>query len=1450
MLRYLKHIALLWGIFFVMISGFVYANPQIHTITPNTENVELFTKFELRVTLSATYSNPYDYNQVRLKGYFTSPSGEQTIWDGFYMQDYEMTQPDVLVPSGPPQWRIRFSPDETGTWTYFVRIWDETGFEHSENLQFTCTPSNRKGFVSRNGNRMVHQNGVTFLGIGTNMAWQDWSTGFTDYEDWLDELAENGGNFTKLTMAPWNFEIEWKQTGVGQYDERQNRAWTLDWVMDMLMEHEIYCQLNPMIHAELRVGMKWHDNPYSDQNGGPCHEPQNFFVNTEAIRLYKQKLRYINARWGYSPQVISWEQLSEADNTGLYSSFYDQTLLWSNIMTEYMGEVDRYNRPCSNGYAIPQHDPGYWGNPQTGFTQLHVYDFIPDLEMKIYNFSRNYMETWNKPFLTGEFALGHDPSEIYQYDPDGIAFHNTVWSSMFSGSFGTAMSWWWDNYLYPNDLYDHLKAVSDFRGTIDKDISQLEPAVLLSTSADYDMLEIDPDYNNDGGKAPENYFHFEPSGLLSPTELYLGEYLYGSFYNTRRNPPTFKVNYTQDGEFKVKVGNLALFSKLRIRLNGNTIFNQNVSTNSLYSVFIPAGEHEIKVDNSSTGAMKINEYEFHEYAPTLRTFVFKDEEYAAGWMQNRRYNWHYLNYNGIPGPVEDGKIYPGFETNGTYEIAWYNQDAQLDSMQTIIFTGDEMVIDAPDILWDGAFEITFIAPVQHAFSADPVSGYLPLAVQFTDESTVFGTQIDEWYWDFGDGNTSTSQNPQHIYQQEGVYSVSLEIVADGYSITLAKENLIEVIQPLVADFTSDTTIAVPNESIQFYDLSLGDPNSWMWSFGDNTLSFARNPQHLFEDPGLYSISLLVQNQNGSDIVTKSNYIQIILPLATAFSVDKGVSTVGGEIQFIDNSTGNPDWWHWDFGDGTVSNQQNPAKAYTYSGNFSVNLVSGNQFFQDSLFMEDLITILEPLDADFFAQPLSVWQGDEVQFSDLSSGNPDTWYWEFGDGNHAAVQHPGHVYTNGGFYSVSLVISDTLQADSIVKENYIHVRDTLDADFVADTTVITKGEKVYFNDVSKGDPESWFWLFGDGFASSLQNPAHRFKFASDFTVTLQVSRNDSTDVEIKSEFIKVLPHLVAGFAVDTIYAIPGEMIHFTDKSTGNPDAWIWDFGDATVGTGQNPVKSYAYPGSYSVTLMASNDWLSDTLVKENLIHIIEPLEAGFSLNPYEGKIGEEIAFIDQTTGFPDHWEWWFGNGDTAYVQNPATVYYEPGFYDVSLIAGNEFFSDTLVLDDVLHIEPPYYSQDIPISEGWSGISTYVQPVFSDVTEIFAPMLESLSYAMNQQGIYIPDLGINTIQFWDVSQGMIVYTIQPDTLTIAGYSVVDNEMSLPAGWSFLPVISPCAHQTDQLKSVVGENLKVIKEIGGNKVYWPEMFIETLNIIRPGEMYLIYMESEKDFTFPACD
>ncbi len=1448
-----KHlISLLSAICILFIHNSALSTPQIHTVTPSSATIAKYEKLELSVTLSATYSNPYDFSDVNLKGIFISPTGQQFIMDGFYFQDYEMTSPNVLVVSGSPGWRVRFSPNETGLWTYTVTVSDGTGNASSTPGEFTCTSSGRKGFVNRDGSKLVYSNGETFHGLGTNLAFQWWSQGFTAYEEWIDALSENGGNFTKLSMAPWIFEIEWDETGLGQYTERQDRAWVLDWVFDMLMQKNIYCQLNVLIHSDLRTDfyMGWNKNPYSDQNGGPCNAPQNFYENETAIIIYKQKLRYINARWGYSPQLALWEHISEADNTQLYEDYYNQTFSWLTLMSSYVDYIDVYNRPVSTGYAIPQHDPNFWEHYSTGFTQLHLYDFIPDLEMKIYNFSKWNMDTWNKPFIVGEFALGHDVNEILLNDPNGIAFHNTLWSSMFSGSSTSAMSWWWDNYLFPNGLFEYFEPVSSFFQELESDISSLQPVVPLCTSDVYDMISVEPDFNNQNTQTPEAFFNYHSSGLLYPIELFLGRYLYGSLYGNRRNPPTFYVNYSTEGMFTVRTGGLAILSKVKVQLDNVTIINLNASSNSTYSIEVPAGQHSIRIENSSLGMLEINKYEFYEYAPELRAFALKNDNTAAGWIQNRKYNWQYVQQNGTPNPVTNGKIFLENMTPGLYEVEWFNSNGIVDSIQSVFHVATDMILNSPNIIWDAAFQVNYISPVIVSFDGIPTEGFIPLSVQFTDQTISSGVAIDAWNWDFGDGNTSSNQNPEHTYINPGSYTVILEVVTGNYTSSFVRENYITAIQPLVAEFIADTTVSLPDHPIQFTDLSLGSPDVRMWSFGDNNLSFDTNPTHAYQNPGQYTVSLSIQKGTETDIEIKTNYINIISPLVADFTSDIKFANTVQEIQFYDLSTGNPDIWFWDFGNGITSNEANPIIIYDQPGAYSVKLIVNTNYLEDSIIKQNYIHVFEPLIVEFAADETSVWPGQEVHFLDQSTGNPIYYYWHFGDGNTSILRYPNHSYAQPGYYSVTLEVNNFFQNDSVTKENFILVKQPLVADFIADRFVVPINDEVIFTDLSLGNPSIWLWDFGDQTNSPFQNPNHVYDTPGEYTVALQIFKNDSSDFEIKENYIEVIPLLIADFSTDKQIALPGEVIQFFDETTGNPTTWLWDFGAFNNQNIPNPEISYQNPGIYTVSLTVWNEYLTDTIVKENYITILEPLVADFTVVPFEGKIGENIAFYDLSIGNPNSWEWWPGNGDTSFVQNPITVYNTSGLYNVTLIVENEYQTDTLSRENFLFIIPPYYSQNIFLKAGWSGISTYVRPALPAIGEVFEPVSDAFFFAVNDQGVFSPDLNINTIGNWDTQKGLTVFMYEQAQITIEGYALTNNDLMLEQGWSFLPVFCQCSHPVNLMSEIMGDDLKIIKEIGSWNIFWPDMGISTLDSIRPGYMYQIYMNQPYHFTFPECN
>ncbi len=161
------------------------------------------------------------------------------------------------------------------------------------------------------------------------------------------------------------------------------------------------------------------------------------------------------------------------------------------------------------------------------------------------------------------------------------------------------------------------------------------------------------------------------------------------------------------------------------------------------------------------------------------------------------------------------------------------------------------------------------------FTGVPTSGYRLLTVQFTDLST---GSISSWLWQFGDGETSAEQNPSHVYNATGTYTVSLTVTGSSGSDTEIKINYIEVTEtPLVANFTGSPTSGYRPLTVQFTDTSSGIINSRAWNFGDGWTSSVQNPSHTYIDEGIYTVSLSVTGPGGIDTETKMNYITVTQP---------------------------------------------------------------------------------------------------------------------------------------------------------------------------------------------------------------------------------------------------------------------------------------------------------------------------------------------------------------------------------------------------------------------------------------------------------------------------------------------------------------------------------------------------------------------------------------------
>ena len=162
-------------------------------------------------------------------------------------------------------------------------------------------------------------------------------------------------------------------------------------------------------------------------------------------------------------------------------------------------------------------------------------------------------------------------------------------------------------------------------------------------------------------------------------------------------------------------------------------------------------------------------------------------------------------------------------------------------------------------------------------------------------------------------------------------------------------------------------------------------------------------------------------------------------------------------------------------------------------------------------------------------------------------------------------------------------------NSLTKTQYITVLNLPRANFAASPTRGGAPLAVTFADQSTGTPTSWTWDFGDRSTSSSQNPVHTYSQTGTYTVTLTVTNQNGSDTTTKTDYIVVTLAPVADFTVDQRIGNAPFIVQFRDLSTNNPTSWLWQFGDGTTSTDQNPRHVYPYIGAYNVTLTATNQY---------------------------------------------------------------------------------------------------------------------------------------------------------------------------------------------------------------------------------------------------------------------
>jgi PKD repeat protein len=339
-----------------------------------------------------------------------------------------------------------------------------------------------------------------------------------------------------------------------------------------------------------------------------------------------------------------------------------------------------------------------------------------------------------------------------------------------------------------------------------------------------------------------------------------------------------------------------------------------------------------------------------------------------------------------------------------------------------------------------------VAPTA-SFNFSPASPVEGDSVQFTDTSTAGTYPIVSWSWDFGDGATSSQQNPTHAYSDSGAYTVRLTVVDSGglsgsASLQVAVQNA-----PPTADAGPERSCNVGdtlNFSASFTDPGSADTHTFSWDFGDGSTASERDVSHAYAAPGEYTVTLTVEDDDGgagTDTAQVTVTQGAVEPTAS-FTFQPAVPIEGDSVQFTDSSSAGSFpivSWSWDFGDGLTSQQRSPLHAYAENGNYTVELSITDSTGASSSFSLPLVVSNAAPVVD--AGPDRVARvGDTISFEatvrDAGALDCHTVVWDFGDGRQAKGRTVRHGFSSPGAYTVTAAASDN---DGAVGEDSLVVQ---------------------------------------------------------------------------------------------------------------------------------------------------------------------------------------------------------------------------------------------------------------------------------------------------------------------------------------------------------------------------------------------------------------------------
>lgn len=535
------------------------------------------------------------------------------------------------------------------------------------------------------------------------------------------------------------------------------------------------------------------------------------------------------------------------------------------------------------------------------------------------------------------------------------------------------------------------------------------------------------------------------------------------------------------------------------------------------------------------------------------------------------------------------------------------------------------------------------------------------------------TGASQYFWDFGDGNTSNLSSIPHNYTTNGTYApLVIGYNSVGCSDTVRLDSVV-LGPPDYTQLSTDTLFGCVADQATFSFAGIGY-NSWLWNFGDGITSMLQNPIHSYTNAGTYIVQLTTETIDGCQFTIPNYRIVMVEEFNPDYNWTEVACDSNLTISFNASGAGATSWF-WNFGDSVIANTQNPQHTYQNIDGYLVEAVATSSYgCQVSALLPIGGTCPGPSGTAVGISPSAAMGGSTTidyslsnhvpicapQLIQLTSpfANRATYFWDFGDGTTTLFENPSHTYSLGGNFTITHIATDSTGiSDTLILVNFI-VLGNGNANFTMALQPQCNDKLVQFSSVNSSIVNQW-WEFGDGAIDSIPTPTHVYSGGNNIYFP-KLTLIDSSGCEYENTSTLYTTEQLFTFIYDSLICFNETIVINHNIPSGYTTNW--DFGDGTISSTPNHV--YGSMGIYTISVEITDlTGCIQTIALPYQVKVWLP-DATFSI--LDNTIACDFVDVDfaANNAQADSYMWQFMT-DTASTAIAGYTFTQPGSHDVSL-----------------------------------------------------------------------------------------------------------------------------------------------------------------------------------------